>query len=242
MRAWLWAVLAGTLLFVSAAGAQPAPPVRSITTNGQATVYLTPNLVNVTFGIENFDPSLDDVKSENDQAATTLVAAIKGMGIDDKDIQAAQMNIEIVYENAPRPIQGIQGYRATRFYSVNLRDAKRFDELIDTAIKNGANRLQGFSYDESELESHRQEARLAALAQAKDKAAGMAGALGCELGKPLTVQDELTTTPVYYNLNSARAFGGAFGGGAIAGNGDTMPLGQISVQGSVRVTFELKGN
>src|SRR5262249_42927696 len=89
---------------------------RTIASSGQAVVYLVPDEVTVSFGVETYDPSLDKSKAENDRLSASLVKAIKALGIDDKYIQADTMNIAVRPRNNERPSDGIDGYSARRSY------------------------------------------------------------------------------------------------------------------------------
>jgi uncharacterized protein YggE len=237
------AVLTG-LLSITAFGADPIQ--RTISTTGNAEVYAVPDEVTVTFGIERFDATLDGAKTQNDQAAAQFVDAVKKLGIDEKDIQAAQMNVAIVYEMAGQPIQGIQGYRTTRSYSVKIKDAKMFVELVDTALKNGANRMSGFRYDTTELAKFRDQARAKAIQDAKAKAVSLSNQLGCEPGRPLTITDSSNDASLYtpvqmsYMRGGRGGAGGGGGAGAASSMDETMPMGQLTITANVNVVFELR--
>jgi len=228
------------LFSLSALAADPIQ--RTIATSGDAEVYAVPDQVTVTFGIERFDATLDTAKSQNDDASAQFLSAVKKLGIDEKDIQAAQMSVAIVYETPSQPIQGIQGYRTMRSYSVKLKDGKLFVQLVDTALKNGANRMSGFRYDTTELAKYRDQARSKAVQDAKSKAVALANELGCEPGRPLTITENNNDASLYTPVRAAfgGARGGAGGGGGGAAPEETMPMGQITISARVNVTFELK--
>jgi uncharacterized protein len=228
------------LLSLSARAADPTQ--RTISTTGEAIVYAVPDEVTVTFGIEQFDVNLDTARDKNDQAAATLLKAIHDLGIDDKDVQATAMNVQVVYEQRNEPVLGIQGYRTDRWYSVKLEDVKLFEQLVSTALKSGANQTSGFSYDTTKLRDYRDQARVLAIRAAKEKAVALARELECEPGKPITItesDEDSSFRPMYANARGMAAnLGGAFGGGG--GMENTMPIGQLPIQARVDVLFELK--
>jgi hypothetical protein len=53
---------------------------RTITTSGEAVVYVKPDEVVFQFGVETRDQSLDKAESLNDETAAKLVAAVKKLG------------------------------------------------------------------------------------------------------------------------------------------------------------------
>src|SRR2546423_500726 len=107
------------------ARAQVAVPPPSITTTGESIIYVTPDEVIVSVGVETFDKDLDKAKSDNDERSTKLLHAIKDLGVEDKHVQTDTMHVEIQYQNE-HPTHSIEGYYARRAYSVTLKDTKKF--------------------------------------------------------------------------------------------------------------------
>jgi uncharacterized protein YggE len=216
-------------------------PPRSISTSGEAIVYVVPDEVIVNFGVQTFDRDLDKSKSANDEMSAKLLKSIKALGVEDKHVQTDTLNISIQYNDRH---QGIEGYTASRLYSVTLKDTKLLEKLIDTGLKNGANQLHGFEFKTSELRKHRDQARKVAIKAAKEKAVALAGELEMKIGKPQTISEGSVG---YY---SSRSWGGNSFGNASQNamqaapeggeGGETMPLGQMAVHASVSVTFDLE--
>lgn len=211
--------------------------LRTISTNGEATVYVVPDEVIVNVGVEVFDRDLDHAKAASDERGASLLKAIRGLGVEEKQIQTDTLNVEITYANRRSEVVG---YTARRVYSVKLKDVKLFEKLTDVALKNGANQLLGFQFRTTELRKHRDAARKMAVNAAREKAVALAAELNCTIGKPRTITE---------------GYGGGYWGGITGGNafqnsiqmapagesgGDVLPLGQISVQATVSVTFDLE--
>jgi len=246
-NAALVAVLAGCLAVCSqgAAVAAEAEP-RTVSTSGEAVIYVVPDEVVVGFGVETFKPDLDAAKQANDEACARLLKAIKDLGVEEKHIQTDAMTVEIAYRDHGHPAQGIEGYFARRSYSVTLKDVKQFEPLVAAGLKNGANRLQGFEFKTTELRKHRDEARKRAIRAAKEKAAALAAELGAKAGKPRSIGEGYNSGGSYrswwgwggYNYQTnAQVAVQADGPGE---GGETMPLGQVAVRAQVSVTFDLE--
>src|SRR4051812_16794218 len=170
---------------------QPPEQPRTITTNGEALVYVAPDEVIVTLGVETFNANLDETKSANDAASKKLLAAVKKLGIEDRHIQTDTLQLEIRYRSG-RPSEGIDGYIAHRTYSVTLKDVKKPGPAIDAAPRNGANQLMGVQYRSSELRKHRDAARAMAIKAAREKAIALAGELGAKIAAPRTITEGYT--------------------------------------------------
>ncbi len=238
-----WIVVA-VLAMVSIARAAEKEESRTIGTSGEAVVYVAPDEAALSVGIETFDAQLDRAKAANDQAAQRLLVAIKEMKIEERHIQTANLEIEVRYKDGSRPSFGIDGYYARRAYSITLKDVKQFEKLVDTCLKNGANRLMGFEYRSKELRKHRDEARAMAIKAAKEKAVALAGELGCKVGSPRQIHEGsfgYIGAGSSWGWNRANVFAqnaAQYGEGGGEG-GETMPMGQIGIRANVSVTFDL---
>jgi uncharacterized protein YggE len=215
---------------------QAAENLRTISTTGEAVVYVVPNEVIVWLGVETREKTLVDAKAANARTSALLLRNIKDLGIEEKNIQTDVMHIGVEYDS--HASLRIQGYTVSRSYSVKLTDPKMLEAVVETAMASGANRLSGIQFNTTELRKHRDEARKMAMVAAKEKAIELAGTLGCTVGAPRTI------------VETGGGFTGSHRGGMYAQNvaqdaggfdegGQTMPLGQIAVRASVSVTFDL---
>ena len=228
------------LAFTGPALADDDESPRTITTSGEALIYVQPDEVIFNFGIEVRGTDLSKAAAANEEIAGKLVAAVKKLGIDEKHIQTDQLQIGVVYRN--HNDLTIDGYNVQRSYCVRLKDPKKFQTLVETVLKNGANRVGGFEFRTTELRKHRDKARGLAILAAKEKAVALAGELKCQPGTPRTINE--TSGGYWYGggLNfgniSQNASQSAPSDGEVQGS-DQLPLGQITVRANVTVTFDL---
>jgi uncharacterized protein YggE len=216
---------------------------RTVATSGEAVVYVQPDEVIFNFGIDTRNANLDEAVASNDKAAAKLLAAVKKLGIKEKDVQTDNLNVSIVYRN--HNDLTIDGYNVQRGYCVKLKDVTKFQTLVETVLKNGANRIGSFDFRTTELRKHRDRARAMATAAAKEKASALAGELGCRIGSPRTI-NETSSYWGYWGDNNRYAYGNAMqnvhqqspAGGQPDEEGQ-LPLGQISIRANVSVTFDL---
>jgi uncharacterized protein YggE len=218
--------------------------MRSISASGEAVVYVTPDEVIVHIGVETFAEDLPASKARNDSLSRSLVAAIRALGVEQKHIQTADLEVEIRYHASSQPTLTIEGFIARRAYAITLTDVSRFEALVDAAIANGANRLMGFEYRTTELRRHRDEARRMAVRAAKEKAELLATELGAAVDRPRSISEGDVG---YFGWTSARwgmtnawvAQNSAQAALPVAPGGETMPLGRIGIRASVHVVFDL---
>ena len=235
-RACLFAVFAACVALLSAPAFAEEQP-RTITTSGEATVYVVPDEVVVNVGVEVFNRDLDRAKADSDERGESLLKAIRGLGIEEKQIQTDTLTVEVEYKDRRSEVVG---YRMTRAYSVTLKDVKLFERLTDVALKNGANQLLGFEFRTTELRKHRDAARKMAVQAAREKAQALAGELDCKIGKPRTITEGYSGGywgRSFGNNASQNSFQAAAGGEP---GGEALPLGQIAVRAQIGVTFDLE--
>jgi uncharacterized protein YggE len=241
----LVALLALAAIASTALAQAPAPPTpRSISVTGESSVYVTPDEVVISVGVETSAGSIDAAKKENDQRSRTLLDAIKSVGVEARHIQTADVQLEINYNNNG-PGRTVEGYTARREYTVTLKDPKKTETLVDASLTSGANLLLGIDYRSTELRKHRDEARRMAVKAAKEKAELLAGELGEAVGRARSVSEGAFS---YYGWSGASGRGGSFmtqnsfqvrdGGAGVAG--ETIPIGQIAIAAAVSVTFDLR--
>jgi len=209
-------------------------------------VYVVPDKVVVNIGIETYDADLDKAKAANEDAAKGLLVAITGMGIEKKDIGTDVLQVDLHRRYVDGHYEQIDGYFVRRGYSVTLKDVKMFEKFVDTALKNGANAIQGVSFMTTDLRKYRDQARQMAIKAAKEKSVALAKELDMAVGKPRTISEGSG-----YAYFGGYRWGYSGGGGGMSQNamqsisgppdtGENLPLGQIAVQASVSVVFDLQ--
>jgi len=234
---------AATLVLLLPALAVAEEPPRTISTSGEAVIYVAPDEVIVQVGVETYAAELGRSKAMNDADSQRLLKAVRALeGIEEKHIATAQMEVELRYRDRNQPAAGIEGYLARRTYAITLKNPKLFETLVDTALANGANRLLGFEFRTTELRKHRDEARKLAIRAAREKAVALAGELGCKVGVPRSIGEGASS---YYGWSGFYGRGNYLSqnvaqyGPAGDSGGETLPLGQIGVRAQVSVVFDL---
>lgn len=239
------------LLVPVAAAAQDSPsydPRPKISVSGEAVVYVQPDKIIVSLGIETSDRDIELAKNKNTALLKKAVAAIKECGIEEKAIQTDRLSIEPRYRDSYRR-DDFLGYFVQNGFAVTLTDVAKVEELITAVLKAGVTHIHGVDFQSTEMRKHRDRAREMALKAAREKAVDMAGVLGQHVGKPLQISEDQSYGGWWYSSgwrgggrdygmaqNSMQVVPGG-GGGEI---GDTLALGKIGIRGRVQVTFELK--
>lgn len=241
-------LLAFVLLAVSGASAQyntVSPDSSTISTTGDAEVKFPPDRVVLLLGVQTRDHNLEDATSMTDASVKKIISAARELGIDASDIQTDFIHVDLSYNNNNSTV--IEYYSATKALEIVLNDVFKFETLLHTVVREGANHIYGVEFRTSELRKYRDEARAIAAKAAEEKARDLAGSIGLKVGKPLSISSYSYGGGVYtyccdgyygrYNAMAQNVVQNISSGGV--GSEGTVALGKISVTATVAMSFSL---
>jgi uncharacterized protein YggE len=231
--------------------ASGGPEERIISVSGEAEVRVVPDEVVITLGVETYDADLNAAKADNDTRVAAILAAARVRRIPDNLVRTDFMQLEPRYRSQTDAVVH-KGYVVRKTIVITLRDVSAFDDVLTATVAAGATHIHGIDFRTRELRAHRDRARSLAVDAAREKAQAMAERLGARVGPPLTINEGRSgwssgygggwgarfsnmSSNVVQNVGGGESVGG---GGESVGDGTISP-GQISVRGSVTVTFEL---
>ncbi len=208
----LTTALAAALLMCAAASplsAEDKMTERTITVSAAGTVSAEPDQATISTGVTAEAKTARDAMSKNTEAMTKVIAELKTQGVEPKDIQTTQFNIEPVYvypkEGQP-PV--VTGYRVNNMVSVRVRNLDKIGGVLDQLVTAGANQMHGISFDVSKAETLKDEARKEAVGNALRRAKLLAAAGGAEVGEVLQISEEaahFNPRPVVFAKRAAMA-------------------------------------
>jgi uncharacterized protein YggE len=234
-------MVAAVVVMAGALAQAADAPKRTISTSGTATVYVVPDEATVRFEVHTFNGDLSKAKAENDGKCAEVLKLVKGMGVDDKSIQMAQVRTAPVYERPDEKKPAVlTGYSVGRTYAIKLKDLNKLEKLSDAIMTNPSCSWQGFEYRTTQWRKHQDEARKMAVRAAREKAQAMAGELDCTIGPPVTVTVTDSDSGYWrsgsnHNSSTHDASPNLFSDDAE----QLAPLGEIEVRAIVNVTFDL---
>jgi len=193
--------LAGALLTAPAL-AQVIPPA-AISVTGEASVSVPPDLAEIDGGVTSEAKTAREASEANNAAMGKVLQALKGAGIEEKDVQTARLSLQP--QSAPNRSgpSAIAGYRASNRVTIRVRDVTKVASVIDTLVGAGANEIGGINFVVSQASKLLDEARERAVADARRKAEIYAKAAGVTLGAPLSISEEGNSAPVPYRRMAA---------------------------------------
>jgi len=183
---------------LAAAHAQQQPPPRILVT-GEGEAAIAPDMALLSLGVMREAATARKALDANNQAMAEVIAAMKELGIAERDLQTAAIQIvpRYNYSNRPDGTQNAElvGYQVTNTLSVRVRDLKRTGEILDRAVTLGVNQGGGIQFVNNDPAATITEARKKAVADASAKARTLAEAAGVGLGQVLEISEQSFMPP-----------------------------------------------
>jgi hypothetical protein len=217
----------------TSAAANPAVSVGGITVIGQGEAFGQPDQAQVQVGVETFAPEVSQATSENEAAIQAIMDALTAQGIDAKDIQTTNYNLwaeQIYGDQGP---EGIAGYRVNNQVNVTIRDIDKVGDVLTAVTEAGANSIYGVYFSVADPAALEDEARAAAVADARERAASLAELGGVQLGDVQIISEVIGQA-----MPMPMGLGGGFAMEQAAA--PSISPGQLSYNVQVQVTFAIK--
>jgi uncharacterized protein YggE len=231
----LLAILAGVvgLLYARPVTAQASvgvPGMRQVTVVGHGEVKGAPDTATVQIGVETEAATAKDALAQNSAQAQAVQEKLTKLGVDAKDIQTSSFSINPTYGSDGRQVTG---YHVGNMVTAKIRQLDQAGTLLDQVVQAGANSIYGISFGVEKPEVLLDQARKAAIENAKVRATQLAGASGSAIGDVLVISENIGAQPIPMPM-MARAEG------APAGQAAPVQPGEQSFSVDVQVTFGLR--
>src|SRR5262245_793417 len=154
----------------------------TITVNGTGKVTYTPDIAYVSFGVSSQQNTAAEAWRKNAESIKKIFALLKELGIAEKDMQTTGVNVspKYHYEKDKQPV--LVGYVATYDLTVTVRKLADVGKVLDAGVEGGANQSVGLRFACANPEKLQDEARAAAVADARKKANLLVTGAGAQLG------------------------------------------------------------
>ena len=224
----------------SVIAAPTAPPdggsgTGGITVQGVGKVTLTPDEAQLSLGVQTQAASAQEAQSQANGVMAKLIAAMKRLGVADKDLATQWLSLQPQYAYEPNgnvPPR-VSGYQANQSLAVTGRDLSKAGAIIDAGVGAGANQVGGISFSLADPTAASNQARAAAMSDAHARAQTLAAAAGLTLGRPISISEVSAPTPVPMDLRAMAA--------PAAGAPTQVQPGTTQVEVDVTVTYAIGG-
>jgi uncharacterized protein YggE len=205
-----------------------APDTRSVTVTGTASVQAVPNRAGFSAGASSNAGTAQAALAANATKAARIIQELLSAGVAEADLQTQDVSVSPRWNE-----HGEQdGFTAHSSVQVYVQDVRRAGQLIDTAVAAGASETSGPSFERGDRDALYRSALKKAFADARLKAATLAGEAGASLGRVLRIEEGPSVSqpePMPLDMRAAAEM--------------TTPVepGKQDVHATVTVTFTLSG-
>ena len=203
---------------------------RIITVEGSSKFEVKPDYATIQIEVVTQSKDLSEAQRENSLKMNQLIQSLLAMSIDRNNIQTAFFNVFPGYDYIDGR-QVFRGYEVTNAINVEVHDLNKIGIIIDTAIKNGANRISRLEFKLENDSVYYQKALQLALKNAQEKANAIASALKLSyMPVPIEITEETSGGPIL--LKSVAVAG-------VQSSFDTpIEQGLITVEATLKVKYQ----
>ena len=191
------AAVAGVVALAIPANGAGTADNRFITVTGVGTISVVPDAVRFNATVSSLASTNAAALSSATKSAAAVRAALKDAAIATKDIRSANISVYPEYNWTQETGTKITGYRASQSFDVLVRTASKAGSIIEAVVTAGGDNVQLGGVIPTTLNPSvaTEDARAAAVTNAKSKASSYAKLLGTSIGKVLSLEEQ--SSPVY---------------------------------------------
>ncbi len=187
VASWLFppgiAFLAAAAVFVPTVQAQAqqtqSPPVGRVIVIGEGSVSVTPDYAQIGSGVTTRAKTVKEATEANSKLMAAIINALLESGVAQRDVQTSRFSIQPIYApQEPRNEPKLAGYSVSNQVRLKIRQIHKVGEILDRLVTAGATDIGNVEFLVSEPSKALDQAREAAIADARRKAEVYARASG----------------------------------------------------------------
>jgi uncharacterized protein YggE len=198
-RSNLAVILAATLAFgmpMTSSADPQSPPAYTAPADGtllsvsaSADAKRVPDVASISTGVVTQAADANAAMRANAVQMDKVMAAIRAAGIAERDIQTSGINLNPQYKYVDNSPPTITGYQASNTVSITVRDLAKLGKVLDSLVAQGANQVNGPSFEVDKPDEAYDEARVGALKKAQAHAQTYASALGLKVRRIVSISE-----------------------------------------------------
>lgn len=220
----------------------------TISVSGEGEVFAVPDIATISISIREESKKVSDAQNKVSAKIKTTLAAVRKLGVPDKDIKTQNYNSYPKYEwqngtvscmgmNCPPPYPGKQvlaGYEVSQSVTITVRNLDLVNGIIDALGQASVTDMNGPNFAIDKQDELKAQARKEAIDKARAKAEVLASDLGVTLVRVVSFS-EGQNYPIYARTMMAESMG-------VAKNASTpeLPQGGEKITSQVTVTYEIR--
>ena len=202
--------------------AQQSAPEARIIVVGEGSVTVAPDYAEVRSGVTTRAKTAKEAADANAKVMAAMIVALRELGVEQKDVQTSRFSVQPVYASPqPNTEPKLLGFSVSNQVSVTIRQIASLGAILDRLIASGATDVGSVEFLHADLSKALDQAREAAVADARRKAELYAHAAGLELGRVAWITEDPGYAPPM-QAKTMRAVGAPAAAVPIAAGEDTL--------------------
>ncbi len=162
----------------------------SITVQGEGKVIGIPDTVTINIGLSTEDESINTAQNINSKTINTVINKLKNeIKLDKKNIKTTNYNINPRYDWKDGE-RILKGYIVSQNIKIKTTNLTKINKILQIAGEYNFNQVGDLNFSIDNKETLKQEARIIALKNAKQKAKSLADVMEVKLGKVLSFSEQ----------------------------------------------------
>lgn len=189
-----WGISVLLVLGLSACGEEPLETLRTIAVVGEGEVAAVPTLAKLRVNVQSLGETAEAAAGANGEKMNAIFDKLEELGVSrEEDIVTNYISIDRRWKLVPTETgerrQEPDGFAATNAITVTLRDITEVSAMFDALAGVGAAEISGPDYLIDDQTALSDQARQAAMADARRKAELLAEAAEAELGRVIRASE-----------------------------------------------------
>ena len=220
--------LAGYAIAEETAMQEAAKPVpATLEVAGRASVVVQPDTALLAFSVETNARQAEEAMAANAQKTEALIAGLRKIMSEEDNLQTANFSLQPVYEKDARLRPS--GYRVSNRVSIETFQMGKIGQFIDQAAATGADTISSLQFRSSHEATHRAEAAVLAVGQARVEGQKLAQAAGVRIVRVLQIRYTPQGLPgIFYEK------------AALAASRTPIEIGDLTIDAEVVMVFEIE--
>ncbi|OGF63912.1 hypothetical protein A2661_02015 [Candidatus Giovannonibacteria bacterium RIFCSPHIGHO2_01_FULL_45_24] len=214
-------------------GASRPFPASTISVSGEGKVFVKPDVAVVNIGVIKQGTDLVLTQRSATDVINRVLEMLKREGVEDKDVKTTSYSISPRYDYKDGA-QIFRGYEVHQNLEVKIRDLGEVGGILSRSAEFGANQVGSIQFTVDDPKAAKDEARAAAIKDAKEKAARLSKSLDIRLKKLVSYSESgggfPPPVPIY---GKAAEFG-------LGGDFPALPSGENEINIFVTLTYEIR--
>lgn len=200
-------VLAGSAL-TGAAAEKNQETIVELESEGE--VQVKPDKATLHFSVVTEADKAEDAAQANAKEADKFLAAVKQVLGKEDQVKTLRYQVLPIFRRVEE-VRGkekirtdeIAGYRASHLFEVELRELKKIGLVADTALKNGANQVEGPYFSHSQEEDLQNQSAVKAFTRGRQLAEALAQAAGLKVKQVTKISTTQSIQPRAFKAMAA---------------------------------------